>query len=564
MPIVRRISEIPVRCPFLDGPMEARMRTRKFMTLVVLASMTLGAVGCTGPIEYVKNGFKVGPNYKKPPARVADHWIDEGDKRLSSQSPETVEWWTVLNDPVLNNLIKRAARENLTLKEAGQRVLEFRALRAIAVGNIFPQTQQAAGGFSQNALSYNLTTQPAPKHFFGIWNDGFNLAWELDFWGRFRRAIESADDLLNANVDNYDDVLVTLIGDVASTYVQVRTLQTRIKVAQDNVAIQRKTFLIAEARFKEGQTSKLDVDQAVTNLSQVEALVPQLEISLRQTENLLCVLLGIPAQDLRGILGSNSIPRVAPDLVVGIPADLLTRRPDVRRAEREAAAQCAKIGIAESDFYPAIAVTGTIGWKANDFDQLFQGRSLTGSVGPSFQWNILNYGRILNGVRVQDARFEQLVARYQNTVLKADAEVENAIIAYLKGHEVVRQLAIGADAAANGVEIASIQFKDGKIPFVTVALLQQNLATQQDQLAVAYGNLVQSLIQTYRALGGGWQIRLQNDPPIDNLAPPNEVPNTKLDVRFGQVRAVDVNPDFVLTVRRQPEQLPALPLPARR
>ena len=165
----------------------------------------------------------------------------------------------------------------------------------------------------------------------------------------------------------------------------------------------------------------------------------------------------------------------------------------------------------------------------------------------------MNYGRILNGVRVQDARFEQLVANYQNTVLKANAEVENGIVAYLKSHEVVRQLAKSADAAADGVKLATVQYKEGKVPFVVVSTLQQSLVSQQDQLAVAYGTLVQSLIQTYRAIGGGWQIRLQNDPPIENLAAPNDVPKVRLDVGPPQVRNEQPNPEFVLPVLLPPE-----------
>jgi NodT family efflux transporter outer membrane factor (OMF) lipoprotein len=561
VPIFTVLSNIPSapigtrRCP------EARMHARIKFALPVSALLLLFTVGCTSPGEYLRNGFKVGPNYKKPPAPVAEKWIDEGDKRLNTTSPENIEWWSALNDPVLDNLIKRAARENLTLKEAGQRVLQFRAQRAIAIGSLFPQTQQAGGAFTQNARSLNVLNQSFGEHFFALNDVGFNLAWELDFWGRFRRAVEQSDAQLNATVDNYDDVLVTLIGDVASAYVQIRTLQTRIKIAQDNVVIQRENFGIAEALFKGGKTSKIDVDQSQTNLSQVEAQIPQLEISLRQAQNLLCVLLGIPAQDLSSVLGVGSIPTAAPELVIGIPANLLTRRPDIRRAEREVAAQSAAIGIAEADFYPAIGVTGTLGVQANSFNQLFEGRSLQGSWGPSFQWNILNYGRILNGVRVQDALFEQLVARYQNTVLKANAEVENALVSYLKSHEVVRQLAKSADAAADGVKLASVQYREGKIPFVVVATLQQNLVSQQDQLANAYGQLVLSLIQTYRAIGGGWQIRLQDNPPIENLTPPNEVPKTKLGANITQnVPDGGNNPDFVLTVNRLPDNVVPTPI----
>jgi NodT family efflux transporter outer membrane factor (OMF) lipoprotein len=550
------------------------MRVRQIIAFLIPVLFAAFTVGCTGPVEYVKNGFKVGPNYKKPPAPVAGKWIDEGDKRLNTQSPENIEWWTSLNDPLLDNLVKVAAKQNLTLKEAGMRVLQFRAQRAIAIGNLFPQTQNINGAHTFNSLSRNNTNQVfARQSFFFLNSESFNLAWEIDFWGRLRRSIESADALLNASVDNYDDVLVTLISDVASTYVQIRTFQTRIKIAQDNVAIQRENFTIAEALFKGGKTSKIDVDQSQTNLAQVEALIPQLEIGLRQQENLLCVLLGIPVQDLRPMIGSGSIPRAAPELIVGIPANLLSRRPDVRKAERDAAAQSAQIGIAEANFYPFISINGVLGFQANDITQLFSGRSMQSTFGPSFQWNVLNYGRLLANVRVQDAKFEELVARYQNTVLKANEEVESAMIAYLKSHEIVRQLTTAADAAADGVKLASVQYREGKIPFVVVATLQQNLVQQQDQLAQSYGTLVLSLIQTYRALGGGWQIRLSDNPPIDNLAPPNEVPNTRPTIDGGPpapgggakvalpgAAQADVNPDFVLTVQSLPDPAPTRPL----
>jgi NodT family efflux transporter outer membrane factor (OMF) lipoprotein len=531
----------------------------------VVFILALLLCGCTSPREYVRNGFKVGPNYAKPPAPVEENWIDSGDKRLQSQTPANVAWWTALKDPVLNNLIGRAYRENLTLRQAGYRVLEFRAQRAIAAGNLFPQTQQASGSFTSNEISRSTAgfTSAAGaagagstagvggfalRPFFNTWDAGFNLAWEFDFWGRLRRAIESTDAALDASIEDYDNVLVTLIGDVANTYIQIRTFQTRIKLAQDNLALQRETYKIAVALGPPpgaGKTTKVDVDQALTNLSQVESLIPQLEIGLRQSENQLCILLGIPPQDLHPLVGLASIPKVAPEVVVGIPADLLRRRPDVRSAERLAAAQSAQIGIATAELYPHISITGTISWQAAEFNDLFKSKSIAGSVGPSFQWNILNYGRLVNGIRVQDARFQELVVSYQNVVLKAEAEVENGVISYLKSFQVVNSLAKGVAASEEGVKLATVQYREGKIPFVTLATLQQNLVTAQDQLATAYGNLVQSLIQTYRALGGGWQIRLQGAGPDteDSAAPepPNQLPG---------ISPKDINPKDMPQSRR--------------
>ncbi len=558
---------------------------------VLLAAATLFSSGCTSPREYVRNGFKVGPNYGKPPAPVESKWIDTGDARLKSRTPENVEWWTALNDPVLNDLVKRAYRDNLTVRQAAYRVLEFQAQRAIAAGNLFPQTQQATAGFTSNAISGATASVqnfaglagatgaagvPAATgfglmRFSNNFDVGFNLNWELDFWGRLRRAIESADATLDASIEDYDNALVTLIGNVATTYVNVRTFQERLRLARENLDLQEKTFKIVKAQFELGAKNKVDLDQALTNLAQVESLIPQLEIGERQAENQLCILLGIPPQDVQAILGTAPIPKPEPELIVGIPADLLRRRPDVLSAERLAAAQSAQIGIAQAEFYPHIAITGNISWQAARFQDLFSSRALAGSVGPSFQWNILNYGRLVNGVRVQDARFQQLVTSYQSVVLKAEGEAENGIIAYLRSHQIVNALKKGVDASKDGAEIGDIQYKNGKIPFVTLALLQQNLVTQQDQYATAQGNLVLGLIQTYQALGGGWQIRLQqpnamangaalpapaNLPPADDKMPPQSrrlVPNQGLGGALAsEPPAADVSPPRVvpLALRR--------------
>ena len=331
----------------LYGGNQRRSRRRAnrlgMVALVVLAFATVSS-GCTPWREYFGNGFKVGPNYRTPPAPVAGQWIDEADKRISTDEPDLSHWWTTFNDPDLNELIQNAYQQNLTLKEAGYRILESRAALAIQVGNLFPQTQQAIGAYSRNAVSTLAANQNIlPQRFFDNWDLGFNLAWEIDFWGRFRREIESAADILEASVFNYDDVIVTLLGDVGSTYVELRTLQQQLQYVHDNIAIQTESLDIAQARFRGGLTSELDVDQAISTLAQTEALVPQLSKQVRTANDRLCVLLGIPTKDLTICLGDKPIPSASPDVVVGIPCDLLTRRPDIRRAEREAAAQCAKL-----------------------------------------------------------------------------------------------------------------------------------------------------------------------------------------------------------------------------
>jgi NodT family efflux transporter outer membrane factor (OMF) lipoprotein len=506
----------------------------RFACLTVL---TILVCGCTGIKDYVHNGFKVGPNYAQPAAAVSPNWIDACDKRVRNDSDDLCKWWTVFNDPALDSLICCAYRQNLSLREAGFRVLEARAQLGIATGNLFPQSQFMSGDFMRNKSSKETAngrniTQP----FFDQWNYGFNLNWELDFWGRFRRAIESNSATLDASIEDYDDILVTLLGDVAANYVQLRTLQKRIEYAQANVDLQRETLTITEARSKAGTTSELDVYQARSTLEQTEAQIPELEIALRQANNQICILLGIPPEELQAKLGPGSIPTAPPEIAVGIPADLLRRRPDVRRAERQAAAQCALIGVAEADFYPSFSINGTIGYSAEHFHDLFVADALNGNIGPSFQWNLLNYGRISNNVHLQDAKFQELAIAYQNAVLIADQEVENGLVTYLRAQERTKSQAASVDDAEKAVKLALAQYKAGTVDFTRVTQVEQALVLQQDTLMQALGEIATGLIQVYRALGGGWQIRLtgcepgalppqgEANPPLENIPVPNPLP----------------------------------------
>jgi len=509
--------------------------------LVCLAACSIAALltcGCTGPREYVHNGFKVGPNYCQPGAPVADTWIDAADKRVRTNSEDQSQWWRVFNDPVLNTLVRDAYGQNLTLREAGFRVLASRAQLAVTIGKILPQAQFASGNFTQTTISKETANNilglqalgiPGVQRNFGQWDYGFNIGWELDFWGRFRRAIESDEANLGASVANYDDVLVTLLGDVATNYVQLRTLEQQIAYAHYNVELQQQTLTIVDARFHAGTTSELDVHQSRSTLAQTEAQIPELEITLRETANRLCILLGIPPEDLHARLGTVPIPTAPPEVAVGIPADLLRRRPDIRRAERTAAAQSAQIGVAEADFYPAISIVGTIGYSAEQFSQLFRSAAFDGTIGPSFQWKILNYGRIKNNVRVQNAKFQELVTNYQQTVLNANGEVENGLVTFLRAQVRTKFQSESVDRAQKAVSLGLVQYKAGTVDFTRITQLEQNLVLQQNTLAQARGEIAQGLIQVYRALGGGWEIRNTGLSPveegtIENGAPPPAPP----------------------------------------
>jgi NodT family efflux transporter outer membrane factor (OMF) lipoprotein len=457
--------------------------------------------------DWWRNGFKVGPDYCPPAAPVASQWIDYEDPRVKSEEQQLTHWWTVFNDPVLNSLIQTAYQQNLTLRAAGARILEARALRGIAVGNLFPQEQFAFGEYSRIKVSENIANPP-PEVWFSEWTFGLSGTWELDFWGRYRRAIEAADAELDASVEDYDDVLVVLLSDVAASYVEYRTFQQRLTYARANVEIQQLSFQLASDKFEAGATTERDTHQARQILEETQALIPVLEIGRRQAANRLCVLLGMPPRDMDAILGAGGIPVTPREVVAGVPADLVRRRPDVRRAERLVAAQSARIGVAVSDLYPHFTVLGTIGVEAEQFGDLFKSGSMIGEISPGFRWDILNYGRLVNNVRVQDARFQELAYAYQDQVLIAGQEVEDAIVAFLRSQEQAQHLAESVTAATRTVEITNEQYNQGAIDFTSVFVFQENLTEQQDELARAQGNIALSLIAAYRALGGGWQIRL--------------------------------------------------------
>jgi NodT family efflux transporter outer membrane factor (OMF) lipoprotein len=454
----------------------------------------------------------IGPDFTPPEAPVASKWKESEGKFAKSEPVLDVKWWEVFNDPVLDKLIQLAYQQNLTLQIAGLRVLEARAQLGVVAGSLYPQVQQGTG-----AYSYNRASSSGGDPYFNAASAGFDAAWELDFWGKFRRAIQSADANLMANMASYDDVLVTLTAEVARSYVQIRTFEERIHLAQQNISIQKRALSISEARFISGAVSELDVQQAKTLLSTTQAAIPGLQISLRQTQHALSILLGMPPQDLDGLLkGPEIIPDAPAEVAVGIPADLLRRRPDIRQAELQAIAQCAQIGVAKADLFPSISLLGSLGWSVNDTGQyslgdLFKASSFGFSVGPSFQWNVLNYGRIRNNVRVQDARFQQTLTNYRNTVLNAAREVEDAMTGFMRSKIQAGYLQKSVDAAKRTSEISMIQYTAGAITYQSVLSSTQSLAQQQDQNAQTRGNIAVNLVAMYKALGGGWEVRLGKD-----------------------------------------------------
>ncbi len=415
------------------------------------AALGLAVVG----FALLATGCMIGPDFRRPMAPVADDWMEAGSPSVSSHRSLDRVWWSSLNDPVLAHLIELAHQQNLTLQAAGIRVLQARAQLGVAIGEFYPQQQQVSAATSYNripvSVPYNLTSNTYWQAAFGA-----QAAWEIDVWGKVRRGIESADDAFLASVADYDDVLVTLTGDVASTYLKIRTVEAQLAIARENAERQRQALAIARARFAEGVVTKRDVYQAENVLGATEATIPQLRLTRRQATNALSVLLGMPPAPLDDLLaGAAGIPAAPESLAVGIPADLLRRRPDIRKAELMAAAQCAQIGLAKGDLLPSFSLTGTVGTVSTDIGHaslgnVFSSGSLVYSTGPGVQWNLLNYGRITNNVRVQDAKFQALLVEYQLAVLRAQEEVENGVAEFGQSREEAAFLQQSVAAAKSG------------------------------------------------------------------------------------------------------------------
>jgi NodT family efflux transporter outer membrane factor (OMF) lipoprotein len=495
----------PIRRSEAYPHITARSRWADFIRWPVLAGLALLVAACA-----------VGPDFVPQPAPIANTFIGANSRSVKSASENYRDWWKSFRDPTLNQLIHIAYNQNLTLLSAGTRVLQARAVLGVAIGSFYPQVQQGTG-----SLIYNRTSAATPLAGPNatpslFWTDSLALqaAWELDFWGKFRRGVESADGAYLASIASYDDVLVTLLGDVAATYVGIRTTEQLIAIARTNVRKQEDALKIAKAKYSGGGTSERDVFQATNVLTATQAVIPQLTIQLQQATDALCVLLGVPPQPLGSLLQRSRGPIASPpsEIMVGIPADLLRRRPDIRAAELAALAQGAQIGVAEAQLYPAISISGTFGGSASTANGHSLGdvvalKGLTYAAGPSFQWNILNYGQITNNVRLQDAKLQQLLVDYQNTVLNAQQEVDNGIALFVQSKAQAGFLRQSVEAALGALKIAMEQYESGATDFTTVLTAEQNLFQAESNLAVATGNVPLGAIAIYRALGGGWQIR---------------------------------------------------------
>jgi NodT family efflux transporter outer membrane factor (OMF) lipoprotein len=427
-------------------------------------------------------------------------------------------WWKSFNDPALDQLVDLAYKQNLSLQVAGLRIVEARARLGVATGQQYPQVQVARGnvtavGLSENSANYGAANIANLDFKYWDYQVGFDAFWEVDLWGKYRSNVQAEAAGMYASVADYDSALVSLTAEVARTYAVIRTFEVLVAQTQENAKLQEDGLRIANARFSLGATSELDVTQATSLLESTRSLIPQLQIRLQQAQNALCTLLGQPPGTVDTLLtGPKAIPTAPAAVAVSIPAEMLRRRPDIRSAEFLAAAQCARIGIAKADLYPSFSLYGAIGWQTSNAGGvtpgLFSGGSLFYAFSPlRILWPFLNYGRLKNRVRIEDARFQQQLVNYRDAVLRAAQEAEDALTGFLNAQEAMVFSEGSVKAAQRSVEIALVQYREGAVDYQRVLDAERSLLQEQNSLAQTRSSIATNLIALYKALGGGWELR---------------------------------------------------------
>ena len=487
-------------------------------TLYQLSVLTLLLIinsGCT----------KVGPDYVKAKEVTMpsawEHTLPKSDHNITN-------WWKLFNDPTLDLLVEKSYEQNLDLRGAGLRILQARAALGISEGLYYPQ-QQAVSGF--------LAAGRTGGNNYGATGLNFDVGWEMDVWGKYARGVESAEATMYASVASYDDILVSIIAEVARNYVNYRTSQERIKFAKRNILIQEKIVEITQIQFNAGNVSELDMQQARTQLYSTKSILPVLELSKIHSRNAIAILLGSLPQEVEMFLLSDEITKVEqevmnsvdllqkslithdynsssyiPTLVlednITIDADLVRRRPDLQVAELQTLAQNAKIGTTKAELYPHFTLFGNIGYNNQQSGgiRLSAGDAVGISAGPAFSWNIFQYGRIKNQVRLQDALFQESLTNYNKKVLQAIQEVSNALNGYIYTKEQLELNAKAIEATVRAFDISIIQYNDGLVGYQRLLTSVQNLTLNEDQYAQIQGSIATQVIALYKALGGGWQM----------------------------------------------------------
>ncbi|MBW2326811.1 MAG: efflux transporter outer membrane subunit [Deltaproteobacteria bacterium] len=478
--------------------------TRRMSAILTLtAYIVLALTGCAA----------VGPDYARVEPQMPDEWHAELQSGLTAGSLEFATlayWWSTLNDAELDSLVARAVKGNLDLKNARARVREARALRGISKANLFPTLDAAALALKQRSSENSGTGTEST-----LYTANFDAGWELDVFGGVRRSVEAAQASLEATQEDLYNVLVSLLAEVALNYVEVRTFQARLAVTEANIKTQQETYDLNQSRYQAGIIDELPVQQSLRILESSRSQIPSLKTGLEAAKNRLAVLLGEqPGKLHRELAAKRPIPELPKTVVIGIPAETLRHRPDIRRAERNLAAQTARIGVATADLYPKFRLFGTIGLESLSSGDFFEWASRTWSIGPGVSWKIFQGGAIRQNIEVQTARQEQALIQYEAAVLRAQEEVENILVAYAKEQLRRESLSKAATAAQRAALVAKDQYQAGLVDFNNVLDAQRSLLILQDVLNQSNGAVITNLVRLYKALGGGWKsFEVDSDKP---------------------------------------------------
>lgn len=495
-----------------------------------------GVLAATLTLALLATGCLLGPKFKTPAVPTEAQWREAAQQKFTGEPVDKIEWWKVLNDPILDSLIRQSFAQNLTLQDASLRVVQARLARTSAneylyipilagggsISNLnfstnvkpeveldVPAAQSRVGGVIRNQLRRNLPTVKVTPEL-DLYDAGFDAIYELDLWGKKRQLVNATGARLGAAYAGYDDIMISVAAEVARTYVDIRTTNQRLSAMRHLYDVMNGFVALTEERYQKKEVLVTDVKLAKLLAGIVQTSIPQLETALRQQENALCLLLGKAPQPVRQDIGDTGTIPVAPvQTAVGIPADLLRRRPDVRLAEFQAAAQCAHIGIAKAAILPSFSIFGSIGLRSSSSEKFFRSDSVRSAYGGLLDITpLLLYPFTVENVRLQDTQFEEALLQYKETVLNANREVENNMFAFLQALDETAILEENVRNARDAAPLTEAAYKEGKV-IVSIPLAALTfLASQEDQMWQWRGMTTTDYIAIYKALGGGWQNRV--------------------------------------------------------
>jgi NodT family efflux transporter outer membrane factor (OMF) lipoprotein len=475
------------------------MSRTKILTGMAAAALA-SVVGCT-----------VGPDYHPAAVRAPAAWSSPETEGLTNSASTASAWWTSFHDAEFDSLIQRAAQSNLDLRVAEARLRQARAVRERSAADFAP-TLDSSGSFARARQSQNqplIGALPLPPNFpfeYSVYNAGFDASWEIDLFGGKRRALQAATAEWQGTMEARNDAMLSLLAEVARNYVELRGGQRRLEIARQDLKLQEEALELTRARFQSGVANELDVTRSAALLAGQRAAIPPLETAVREAMYGIAVLLGQePGALVAELSPPMPVPPTPPEVPIGLPADLLRRRPDVRRAERQLAAETARIGVAKSDWYPKFSLTGDVGTESVSFSKWFEPGSLFWSIGPSLQWRALDFSRVRAEVRAQTAVQEAALATYEKAVLTSLQEAENALVTYAQEQNRHRALADEVAQNQRSLDMANSLYAQGRVNFLDVLDVRRSLYQSDDQLAVSDQAVSLDLIVLYKALGGGWE-----------------------------------------------------------